>query len=76
VNAPLLEGTDTRYAANFSLGFKLHLVRKLPKTAADVYSADYHKLNFTLLHDCLAGKQMMHPETGLFSPRHEARCDS
>jgi hypothetical protein len=45
--------------ANFSISVGLKVSRLGPLAAKDLTYKDEHALDFTLLHDCLAGKQIL-----------------
>lgn len=47
------------HRANFSISVGLGASRKSPATAKDLTYKEEHQLNFTMLHDCLAGKQIL-----------------
>jgi hypothetical protein len=49
--------SDTR--ANFSISVGFGASRNGPAKAKDLIYNDEHQLDFTMLHDCLAGKQIM-----------------
>jgi len=53
--------------ANFSISIGLKVTRPGPLEAKNLIYKDEHPLNFTMLHDCLAGKQILDEQHGILS---------